>query len=157
MKKNNQRQFTFQCISLICGLVLCMSLPSAASAHGCYGPICGKVNNRSKWIMYTTVDLGYGVDLCDVWNWNGGKSRVWKQAHCHQVAVGPEGHRGGGGVDVDAFTFNDRNYTVKIGGKWFPQTKGVWTKIETDERAVCDTNLYFNYPVCFVQNVSLPY
>ncbi|MGH3861340.1 hypothetical protein [Actinokineospora sp.] len=133
--------------------------PAAPSAEatvngmlgGCdwYSP-CGEVGNNSSWQMRVTTTLGTGPHFCDVWNWNGGSASVWKHANCTQVVLERNGHMGGGNVDVDAFTFADRNYMLNFHGTLSWKTAGVWTKIQNTEGAYCRTDWNYGVPVCDV-------
>jgi hypothetical protein len=133
------------------GLGMIVTSASPASAGGCnwYTP-CGEVTNNSSWGMHVTTTLGSGPHYCDVWNWNGGSTWVWKHAQCTQEYLAPGSHKGGGSVDVDAFTFNTRDYMLNFHGSWSWKTKGVWTKIQNVEGAHCYTDWDFYVPKCYV-------
>jgi hypothetical protein len=109
---------------------------SRASADGCQAGSCGRVTNNTPWNMYVTTTLGSGPDYCDVWNWEGGQFPSWKHASCTQVLLRPGETMGGDGVDVDAYTFNDREYKEQF-GRFATTKRGVWTKIRTFEWARC--------------------
>jgi hypothetical protein len=126
---------------------------SPAQAAGCVlGLVCGEVYNGSPWAMHTTEYLGgsHG-DRCDVWNWNGGSARAWRsRVACEQKRLSAHSARGGRGVDVDAFTFNDRGYLLNLHGKRSWQKKGVWTKISDWDTANCTMSSSYGVPYCSV-------
>ncbi len=151
MKRTIRRTMTVIGLSMLV-TVGAVTIPAgAAHAGGCnwYTP-CGEVSNYSSWGMYDTLTLGSGPHYCDVWNWNGGSTPAWMHARCTQEYLGTGVHRGGGNIDVDAFTFNDRDYRLNFHGTWSWQTKGVWTKIKNNEGAYCYTDWYFGVPYCSV-------
>jgi hypothetical protein len=129
---------------------------STASAGECdwYSP-CGEVNNYSGQPLYVTTKLDddetLGPHNCDVWNANGGTSRSWRYVSCFQEYLGPDSSMGGVDVDVDAFTYADRDYMVISDGKRSWHTKGVWTKIKSSEGAYCYTDLEFGFPKCLIE------
>ncbi|MGH4011642.1 MAG: hypothetical protein ACRDTH_26340 [Pseudonocardiaceae bacterium] len=87
---------------------------------------------------------------CDVWNVNGGPSPAWKKVSCYHEALVPGGSRGGGKEDVDAFTYADRGYMLNFRGSQSWKDKGVWAKIQDNERADCYLNRRFGVPQCYV-------
>ncbi|WP_432933058.1 hypothetical protein ACQPZZ_16770 [Microbispora sp. CA-135349] len=115
---------------------------SPAQAGGCTLWICGEAKNNSPWTIYTTEVLGTGgPHWCDVWNGGGGMTSSWWHTTCEQKPLAPGQSRGGGGVDVDAVTFADRDYVIKIDGTilgW--RTRGVWTRIHSDQYVTCFKN-----------------
>ena len=100
---------------------------------------------------------------CDIYNWNNGKGgvddffsgAVGKVVKCTQRPLAGSGHSVGGNsckesgrVDVDAFTFADRDFVVykdglgTIGSGKPTQktvTKGRWVKFESDKTIYCTT------------------
>lgn len=60
--------------------------------------------------MATTETLNEGPDWCDVWN---APDLGW-HIRCTQESLGPGDTRGGGTVDVDAFTFPGTRYFVMM-------------------------------------------
>jgi hypothetical protein len=132
-------QFLVAALLLSGGAVIASA--GSASAAGCTLGICGKVDNQSGFGMYTTVGLNASnaPNLCAVWNKNGGAT--WDQVtwKCWQRYLGPHSSRGGNftGVDVDAFTFNDRPYYVVIDGQSLLVQQGLWTKISNTQTATC--------------------
>jgi hypothetical protein len=135
---------------LVFGVVVTSASPASAGGCNWYTP-CGEVSNNSTWGMHVTTTLGEGPHYCDVWNWDGGSAQVWKHARCTQEYLGAGSHKGGGNVDVDAFTFNDRDYILDFHGNKTWKTKGVWTKIRNNEGANCYTDWRFYIPICSVQ------
>ncbi len=113
-----------------------------ASAAGCIlGLICGEVRNHTDAVMSYTLDLGRGNGYCDVWNGKGGADRHWRHLRCDQEALQPSAKKGGwgSGDDVDAFTYNYSGYFVTHdeGAHWYLAIRGEWTKISSNEAAVC--------------------
>lgn len=136
------RRLAVPIIGTLFASVAVLASAAPAQAGGCtLGVLCGEAQNNSPWTIYTTQTLGSGPHWCDVWNGNGGTAASWWHAPCTQTSLAPGAHRGGGGVDVDAVTFADRNYVVKVEGTivgW--KTKGVWTRFHNDEDVVCFRN-----------------
>jgi hypothetical protein len=120
-----------------------------AAGCGSFTP-CGEVSNYSSWEMRDTTTLGAGPHYCDVWNRYGGRTPNWWHAKCTQETLRTGVHRGGGNVDVDAFTFASNDYMLNFHGSWSWKTKGVWTKIQSIEGAYCYTNWTFYVPYCEV-------
>jgi hypothetical protein len=150
-KQNIRQRSVWKMMIVLFGLSIAWLWPAAANAGGCdswYMP-CGEVQNSSRWTMYVTTSLGAGPHYCDVWNSEGGWTWIWKKMRCVQEPLGAGGHRGGGTVDVDAFTFNDRDYLLYFKGLRVLRTKGVWTKISNYEGATCK-NYSSSTPVCYV-------
>lgn len=119
-----------------------LASPSPAQAGGCNLWFCGEVQNNSPWTIRTTEVLGTGgPHWCDVWNGGGGMTWSWWHTTCEQKELASGQHRGGWGVDVDAVTFADQDYVVKVDGTilgW--RTKGVWTRFHNDEYVTCFKN-----------------
>lgn len=141
---------------------LLSSILTAVYAGGCsrFPPTpCGEVENRSSHnLRYTTIlddKCSKGPNLCDVWN-NGDhgckiSGSSLRRVACKQCTLAPGKRIGGGNIDVDAFTYADREYRVQIrGGTARNVAKGVWTKISSTETAVCQDNSILNKPACFV-------
>lgn len=101
--------------------------------------------------MYVTTNLGSGSGngYCDVWNRNDGPIPSWWHAKCTQQYLSPGAGKGGGSVDVDAFTYNDRGYWAVMWGTWTWHNAGVWTKIYDGQRANCAKSWGINSPVCY--------
>ncbi|MGW4426606.1 hypothetical protein [Streptosporangium sp. NPDC004631] len=136
------RRLVMPIIGTLVASVAVLASPSPALAGGCrWGP-CGEAQNNSPWTIHTTEVLGTGgPHWCDVWNGNGGTTASPWHTTCEQKALAPGSHRGGGRIDVDAVTFNDRDYVVKVRGTlvgW--KKKGVWTRLHNDEHVVCFKN-----------------
>lgn len=111
----------------------------AAVMGGCgtFTP-CGEATNLTPWGMYITTNLGTGTSgYCDVWNKNGGSTPSSWHAKCDQRYLAPGAHYGGGNIDVDAFTFNDRGYYMTFSTRTW-HAAGVWTKITDLQEAKCD-------------------
>lgn len=137
-------------------------LSPVTRARGCsrFPPTpCGEVDNRSSHnLRYTTVldnKCSNGPDQCDIWNnRNHGckiKDSPLRRVGCKQCVLVPGKRIGGGDIDVDAFTYADREYRVQIrGGIARNVAKGVWTKIASSDTAVCQDNSILNKPACFV-------
>lgn len=128
----------------ITSLLVCVLLfTSLVNAGGCdhWWEPCGEVDNDSSYTMAVTLSLGSGPHWCQVWNWDGGSKVVSKRVKCEQTSLAAHKHLGGGTVDVDAFTYVDRDYTVSMyGGAQVRKTKGVWTKVQDDEEGACKDN-----------------
>lgn len=134
----------------------------AVQTRGCsrFPPTpCGEVENRSSHdLRYTTVlddKCSNGPDPCDVWNNGDHGCRIrgspLRRVGCKQCVLAPGKRIGGGNVDVDAFTYADREYRVQIrGGPARNVAKGVWTKIASSDTAICQDNSILNKPACFV-------
>lgn len=138
--------------------IIFFSLMPIVRAAGCgrFSP-CGEVDNHSGYTLrYTTIlddDCKKGPNRCDVWNHDGGNKNFDPPvcASCHQISLGPGKHVGGGSVDVDAFTYADRAYLVTMGSSRTRQIKkGVWTKVESTEKAVCSNGSGTQLPSCRV-------
>ncbi|MFD8152641.1 hypothetical protein ACFV28_18085 [Streptomyces sp. NPDC059720] len=99
---------------------------------------CGEATNLTPWGMHITTTLGTGASgYCDVWNKDGGSTPSWWHARCDQRYLAPGAHYGGGNIDVDAFTFNDRGYYMTFSTRTW-HAAGVWTKITNLQDAKCD-------------------
>ncbi|MFD5556703.1 hypothetical protein ACFWIA_23030 [Streptomyces sp. NPDC127068] len=110
----------------------------------------GDLNNETQWKMHLTYGLGSGSDRCDVWNYSGGPFENWKYAPCTQRSLGGK-KRSDTTKDTDAFTFNDRDYLVRVAGgdtRW--ATKGVWTKLWDNQDAKCVVDPMWGVPYCTV-------
>ncbi|GLY32260.1 hypothetical protein [Kineosporia sp. NBRC 101731] len=135
---------------LVSALAATALFASTESAHadGCdWKSPCGEVQNDTPWGMYITTSLGRGSDWCDVWNSNAGSSGAWKHMKCTQEYLAPGKHRGGGNVDVDAFTFSNRAYYMTYSSKSW-HDKGVWTKITDLQEGKCDDRN--GVPTCWI-------
>ena len=121
--------------ALAVGAVFVTSEPARAGGCDWYSP-CGEAQNSTPWGMHVTTTLGAGPHWCDVWNINGGSSPAWQHSKCTQQYLAPGGHHGGGNVDVDAFTFNDRGYYMTFQSRVW-HAKGVWTKITNLQDVEC--------------------
>ncbi|KAG8943263.1 hypothetical protein FRC04_003130 [Tulasnella sp. 424] len=102
---------------------------SSVQAKGCRlgGSLCGTIYNQSPWtLLYTTNPSpdDHCTSCCYFWNWNNGGKRD-QQTTCTQRSLAKkQPPTAGKGVDVDGFTYADRDYYysgIKI-------KKGVWTK-----------------------------
>ncbi|GAB1516884.1 hypothetical protein [Actinophytocola sp. KF-1] len=147
---------------------------STASADGCkvinsVSPtvmLCGRVYNQSTKPLYTTTVLDFpdadedeardgGKDdpphECELWNGEGNSSPATRKVGCYQVELAPGSSRGGNYVDVDAFTYADREYLIDFHGKLSWQTEGVWTRIRSWESAYCYTDPGFGFPTCLIK------
>ncbi|MEV7012547.1 hypothetical protein [Streptosporangium sp. NPDC051022] len=140
---NTIRRLAMPMIGTLVASVTVLASPSPALAGGCnWLTPCGEAQNNSPWTILTTEVLGTkGPHWCDVWNKDGGTTDSPWHATCDQKPLAPGKHRGGGNVDVDAVTFADRDYVVKVNGRlvgW--KTRGVWTRIHSNEDVVCFKN-----------------
>lgn len=89
-------------------------------------------------MYYTTVwgkQLGEGEKKCVAWNARGGPTEERDQYGCTPRPT--TGHEGGWGVDVDAFTFLDRDYKITMGNLIKTVKKGEWTRVQNDQEATC--------------------
>lgn len=105
------RRLTVSAIGMLVASSAVLVSTSPAHADGCsWWKPCGEVHNHSAGTMDTTVGLGTRTmpDRCAVWNKNGGNTPVWWHTKCHLVRLTPGHSRGGGNVDVDAFTYDGR-------------------------------------------------
>lgn len=122
-------------------------------ASGCIVPPCGEVSNETPWGLKSAA-FGEGVDLCDVWNTNGGETRaVSKGLRCQKSYVGPGQTKGGfenDRTDVDGFCFEDRDYVVEWQfGESRSVKKGEYTKISSYHTATCENKM--EKPVCTIR------
>ena len=131
------------------GAVVLSASPASAGSCGTWTP-CGEVGNNSAWTMQVSLTWREGPHHCDVWNGNGGSTAAWEYNWCTQENLSSGGHRGGGNVDVDLFTFNSRDYILNFHGAQTWKTRGVWTRIQNNEGAYCYTHPSFGVPVCEV-------
>ena len=143
-------------LTYCCALILSTFVMSPAHAGDCNRQKpCGEITNKSTWTLQYTDNLNAKNSnaLCDVWNWNRGFGGPWerfKEVMCTQQSLGPDLHKGGGNIDVDAFTFTDRSYLLDFHGRMSWRKKGIWTEIRNNEGATCVTSLDYNLPVCTV-------
>lgn len=147
---------------LLTVVAILLTLLTIVQARGCsrFPPTpCGEVENRSSHnLRYTTVlddKCRNGPDQCDVWNSGDHGCKIrgspLRRVGCKQCVLAPGERIGGGNIDVDAFTFADREYRVQIrGGTARNVAKGVWTKIASSDTAICQDNSILNKPACFV-------
>lgn len=123
---------------------------------GCSLPPCGRVINgspyRLKW-----ADLGGGCDFCQVYNWHSGDGgETWDSVRrpCSQDWVKKGEAKGGywdDGIDVDGFCYHDRGYKIQWDdGRHLDIPAGVWTKIGSDQTALCKDINGDGTPECYI-------
>ncbi|KIO23519.1 hypothetical protein M407DRAFT_27045 [Tulasnella calospora MUT 4182] len=92
-------------------LSLVLLFTSSVRADGCAGPVCGTIANASAWtLLYTTnpTENNHCTSCCYFWNWRNGPNGA-QQTSCSQASLGTNQSKGGSGVDVDGFTYADRD------------------------------------------------
>ena len=136
-------------------LVLALWVTTVAGS-ACNAPPCGRVNNGSPYTL-KWADLATGPHYCQVYNWHGGGGgETWSSSRrkCRQDFVRPGANKGGyfnDRVDVDAFTYADRDYKIQWNsGRKYTLTKGVWTKIKSTQTALCKDINGDGTPECFI-------
>ncbi|MER6313189.1 hypothetical protein [Streptomyces sp. NPDC001581] len=148
MKKGLRRAMvTGGAMAAMLGASLAAAPQAAAGGCSSWWEPCGVAENRTSSTMATTETLNEGPDWCDVWN---APDLGW-HIRCTQKSLGPGGTRGGGTVDVDAFTFPGTRYFVMMYDgttKWLDP--GVWTKFPSNRKASCRDDWSMGGPVCSV-------
>ena len=162
-RQSNKRRATTKgsTMQLTVPLLLSSVYTMSVMGSGCTLPPCGRVNNRSPYRL-KWADFGGGCDFCQVYNWHGSDdSETWNSVRrpCTQDWVKAGEDKGGywnDGIDVDGFCYDDRWYKIQWeDGRRLNITGGTWTKIRSDETALCGDTNGDGTPECYIGRDSL--